>query len=462
MMHKPHQAPSAWGNLARTLAEVEGRYRERHPLSARRHEYAARHMPGGNTRSVLHYNPFPLTFASGRGNRLTDVDGFEYLDLLGEYSAGLYGHTHPIIQTAMTRAIEDGLTLGGPNLYEARLAEAIRARFASIELIRFTNSGTEANLMALSTVRALNHDRPRVLVFDGGYHGGVFHFRHGGSQLNAPFDWLIGNYNDLQGTRVLLRSHADAVAAVLVEPMLGGGCIPGTRQFLGMLREECTAHGSILIFDEVMTSRLSPSGAQGLLDIKPDMTTLGKYLGGGSSFGAFGGRRDLMQRFDPDATDAFVHAGTFNNNVISMAGGLAGLTEVFTVPEVRRINALGEALRERLNEVASARRAPFQATGWGSLIGLHFGSATAPSRLDSDAAQDDAQRMRSALESLFHLEMLERGYYLGRRGYMALSLPTTESDCDGLVEAVDDFLAARGGLIGSAFTMRPGDVGPQF
>jgi len=452
MMHRPHRAASSWRDLARTLAEVEASYLARHPNSARRHEYATRHMPGGNTRTVLHYRPFPLTFAGGRGNRLTDVDGFEYLDLLGEYSAGLYGHTHPVVQAALRQAIENGLTLGGPNLYEARLAEAIRSRFASIELVRFTNSGTEANLMALSAVRALCPSRSRVLVFDGGYHGGVFYFRHGGSRLNAPFDWLIGDYNDLQGTRALLRSRAEEVAAVLVEPMLGGGCIPGTREFLGMLREECTAQGCILIFDEVMTSRLSPSGLQGLLGIRPDMTTLGKYLGGGASFGAFGGRRDLMERFDPDAPDAFEHAGTFNNNVLSMAAGFAGLSEVFTPPEARRINALGDRLRERFNEVAGAHGMPFQATGLGSLIGLHF---------NADAAHGDEERVKSAIERLFHLEMLERGYYFGRRGYIALSLPTNEADCDGLIQAVDDFFAARGALIRSGFTMRQDDACPR-
>jgi len=409
-------------------------------------------MPGGNTRTVLHYSPFPLTLARGRGNRLTDIDGFEYLDLLGEYSAGLYGHTHPVIQAAMKQAIDDGLALGGPNLYEARLAEAIGARFASIELIRFTNSGTEANLMALSAARALCPGRSRVLAFGGGYHGGVFYFRRGGSRLNVPFNWLIGNYNDIEGTRALLRSHREAVAAVIVEPMLGGGCLPATREFLGMLREECTAQGSILIFDEVMTSRLSPSGLQGLLDIKPDMTTLGKYLGGGASFGAFGGRRDIMQHFDPGAADAFEHAGTFNNNVLSMAAGLAGLTEVFTPSEARRINALGDRLRERLNGVASAHAVPFRATGLGSLIGLHFGSATAEGQANPDAARGDGERAKTAVERLFHLEMLERGYYFGRRGYIALSLPTTDADCDGLVEAVGDFFAVRGALIGRAFT----------
>jgi glutamate-1-semialdehyde 2,1-aminomutase len=205
-----------------------------------------------------------------------------------------------------------------------------------------------------------------------------------------------------------------------------------------------------LIFDEVMTSRLSPSGLQGLFDIKPDMTTLGKYLGGGASFGAFGGLRDIMQHFDPDAADSFEHAGTFNNNVLSMAAGLTGLTEVFTAPEARRINALGDRLRERLNGVASSHAVPFRATGLGSLIGLHFGGATAERHADAGADPGNGDRARRATEALFHLEMLERGCYFARRGYIALSLPTTESDCDGVVRAADDFFAARGSLIRSA------------
>jgi len=155
--------------LGEALVAAEARYKARHPKSDARHQFAAQHMPGANTRSALHYTPFPLTWASGKGNRLTDIDGLEYLDFLGEYSAGLYGHSNAIIQAAIKRAVDDGLVLGGPNLYEARLAEAIRGRFASIDLIRFTNSGTEANLMALAAVRALRPDRPQIIVFDGAY-----------------------------------------------------------------------------------------------------------------------------------------------------------------------------------------------------------------------------------------------------------------------------------------------------
>jgi len=439
-------------DLVSALAEVEAQYKARHPKSAQRQAEAAQHMPGGNTRTVLYYSPFPLTWASGKGNRLTDIDGLEYLDLLGEYSAGLYGHSNPIVQGAIKKAVDDGTVLGGPNKYEARLAAAIRARFPSIDLIRFTNSGTEANLMALAVVHAIKADRPRVMVFDGGYHGGVFYFRHGGSPLNAPYGWLIGNYNDVEGTRALIRRHARHLAAVLVEPMQGSGCLAGTPEFLGMLREECSTNDIVLIFDEVMTSRLSPSGLQGRLGIKPDMTTMGKYLGGGASFGAFGGRRDIMERFDPARPDSFGHAGTFNNNVLSMAGGLAGLTQVFTPAEAVRINALGDRLRERLNKVGAARGAPFQATGVGSLVGLHFRRGRILKQADMHSTDATAEHAQLEVEKLFHLEMLDRGYYFARRGYIALSLPTTDADCEGFASAVDDFLLARGSLVERALS----------
>jgi glutamate-1-semialdehyde 2,1-aminomutase len=447
-----NHSPSESLDLASALAAAESRYRIRRPISAQYQRESAEHMPGGNTRTVLHFSPFPVVFASGRGNRLTDVDGLEYLDLLGEYSAGLYGHSNAVVQAAIHQALTDGTAFGGPNRYEKGLAQAIRARFPSVDLLRFTNSGTEANLMALSTVRALRPQRSRIVVFDGAYHGSVFNFRGLGASFIAPFDWLVASYNDLEGVRAALRTHGATIAAVLVEPMLGGGCIPGNAAFLAMLREECTARDIVLIFDEVMTSRLSPSGLQGLLGIHPDMTTFGKYLGAGNTFGAFGGRRDLMERFDPALSNALVHAGTFNNNVLSMAGGLAGLTRVFTPSEAVRINALGDHLRERLNAIGRAHSAPFQATGVGSLIGLHFNTKPILSPEDADYADKAAQSAKLQLETMFHLEMIDRGYYFGRRGYISLSLPTTAADCESFAAAVDDFLAQRGSLIESVFS----------
>ena len=406
-----------------TVDEAIQSYVERNPESLRLHEARARVMPGGNTRSVLHVPPFPLTIVRAEGARIWDADGHEYLDFLGEYTAGLYGHSHPVIVAAIEAALADGIVLGGPNRYELELAEAIQARFPSIELLRFCNSGTEANLMAVSLARAVT-GRPKIVVFEGGYHGGVLSFAHGGSPVNAPFEFVVGRYNDPEAAALVTGD----VAAVLVEPMQGsGGVIPGDRAFLQALRDAATAHGALLIFDEVMTSRLSTGGLQQVLEIRPDLTTLGKYVGGGLAFGAFGGRADLLGRFDPSRPDALPHAGTFNNAVLTMAAGAAGLTRVYTADEVARLNALGDRLRDRLNAIDAV----FQATGYGSMVGLHF--TTAPIRRSSDSPPADEPR------TLLHLHLLERGYSYARRGFVALSLPLGEDDVDGFAEAVESF-----------------------
>ncbi|MFI5015075.1 MAG: aspartate aminotransferase family protein, partial [Hyphomicrobiales bacterium] len=336
-------------NIDAALAEARERFVERNPKSKAAYAEACSAMPGGNTRTVLFYAPFPLAIAGGAGCFLRDADGHEYLDLLGEYTAGLYGHSHPIIRAAIDRALDGGINLSGHNLLEAKLARVVCDRFPSLDLIRFTNSGTEANLMALATATVAT-GRRKILVFDGGYHGGVLYFGGGGAPVNAPHQFVVGRYNDAASSRELIEQHGSELAAILVEPMLGsGGCIPGDRDFLQTLREGATRCGAVLIFDEVMTSRLSPGGLQEALGIIPDMTTLGKYIGGGMSFGAFGGRADLMGRYDPRRPDALPHAGTFNNNILTMSAGLAGMTEIFTPEAARRLTALGEDLRRRLN-----------------------------------------------------------------------------------------------------------------
>jgi len=261
-------------------------------------------MPGGNTRSVLYHPPFPLTVVHGQGCRLRDADGHEYVDLLGEYTAGLFGHSDPVIRAAIDAALDQGWNLGGHGRMEARLARVICDRFPSIDLVRFTNSGTEANLLAIGTAVART-GRARVLVFEGGYHGGVLSFAGGGLPINAPHHWVLGQYNDAELARALIAEHADDLAAIVVEPMMGGGgCIVGEPDFMQALRDGATETGAVLIFDEVMTSRMSSGGQQLRLGITPDMTTLGKYIGGGMSFGAFGGRRDLMEIYDPRRPDA--------------------------------------------------------------------------------------------------------------------------------------------------------------
>src|SRR5690242_8304647 len=173
-------------------------------------------MPGGNTRTVIHLDPFPLTIVRGEGARLVDADGHVYLDFLGEYTAGLYGHSHPVIVEAIREALADGTVLGAPNRHELELARAVCERFPSIELVRFCNSGTEANLLALSLARVVT-GKPAVMVFEGGYHGSVFFFATaGGSPMNAPFPFVVARYNDAEAAARLVAERADEVAAVIV------------------------------------------------------------------------------------------------------------------------------------------------------------------------------------------------------------------------------------------------------
>lgn len=428
-------------SLETAIGEAEARFSAANPASAARHQRARQAMPGGNTRTVLHYDPFPLTWARGDGAVLEDIDGHRYVDFLGEHSAGLYGHSNPIILDAIRTALADGIVLGGPNRYEADLAAALQQRFPSLQLLRFCNSGTEANLFAIQTARTATK-RNKVMVFDGGYHGGVFYFRQGGIPINLPLDWVIAPYNDTERALELIRQHREDLAAILIEPMLGSaGCLPADPAFLLALRQAATENDVILIFDEVMTSRLSSGGLQGALGITPDMTTLGKYLGGGLSFGAFGGRRDLMQRFDPERADAWPHAGTFNNNVLSMAAGLAGLTQIYTSDAAATLNAKGDRLRDGINAIAKRHGAALTATGRGSFIGLHFcaGSVTRPQ--DLDPSEEPKRKM---LHKLMHLDFIADGLYMARRGYLALMLPIDDAEIDHFLGVTEEFLSSRG------------------
>ncbi len=441
MTNEPVQDMHGHNRLADALADVVARYRAANPNSLERWVKAHNVMPGGNTRTVLHYEPFPATMIKGEGAYLYDMDGHRYTDFLGEYSAGLYGHSNSVIQTAIKHAVDSGMVLGAPNQWEAKLAGIICDRFASIDMVRFTNSGTEANLMALGASRAFTK-REKIMVFDGAYHGGVLYFSHGGTLVNVPFDVVYAPYNDSDGSLAVIEANAGDLAAIIIEPMMGaGGCLPAEKPFLKTLRGAATRHGIVLIFDEVMTSRSSVGGLQQRLGIYPDMTTIGKYVGGGSSFGAFGGRHDLMAQFDPTSPNALPHAGTFNNNVMSMAAGYAGLSQVFTPDAADDLYDLGEAFKARLNEVASARGVGVQVTGCGSILGIHTVSHAIRTPHDSEDPVPDRQ-------PLIHLEMMLRGFVYAQRGYMTLSLAMADEDLDGFADAFDEVLGLHGDLLG--------------
>jgi len=427
-------------DLDSAIHEAVEKYVLKNPLSREQHKLAAESLPGGNTRTVLFCDPFPITIQSGKGAYVASMDGHDYVDFLGEYTAGLFGHSEPVILDAVKQALDSGLVLGGHTRVEQQLAALLCERIPSLQRVRFTNSGTEANLMAISTARAVTR-RNKILVFDGAYHGGVFVFGHGGSPINAPFEFVLAQYNDVDGTMATINEHADDLAAIVVEPMMGaGGCIPAERDFLQMLRDASTRVGSLLIFDEVMTSRLAPGGLQEALDVTPDMTTLGKYIGGGLSFGAFGGNADVMDHFDPRKPNAFPHAGTFNNNTLTMSAGLAGMSRVFTPAASVALNQRGDELRARLNRIARKANLPMQFTGRGSMMTVHMlnGPVRSPA---------DAERGNAAFRQLFFYDLIDAGVWMASRGMINVSLPMGDAEFDRICAAVEEFVTMRKPLL---------------
>ncbi len=422
------------GSLDASIGAAHRRYIDANPTSESWAARAVEVLPGGNTRSVLHFEPFPFRVATAEGRHLVDVDGHRYIDLLGNYTAGLLGHSPEPVRSAAHAAIDGGWALGAVHPNEVRLAELIVGRFASIEQVRFTNSGTEANLMALAL--AIHHTgRSKVLVFDGGYHGGVLTFG-AARDVNVPHEWVISVYNDVAAVDAAFAEHGDSIAAVLVEPLQGSaGCIPGDQRFLAQLRRLCDTSGALLIFDEVMTSRLAPGGAQEILEVVPDLTTLGKYLAGGFSFGAFGGRGEIMAAFDSSTGGRLGHAGTFNNNVVSMAAGVATLTEVLTPEVLETTNARGERLRSELNACFGRHGVPMCVTGSGSLMNVHGTPGPVTSVADL-ATSDDRWK------ELLFFDALDAGFYLARRGFIALSIEITDDDIDAFVSFVDRWASA--------------------
>jgi glutamate-1-semialdehyde 2,1-aminomutase len=426
--------------LNQAIEDARSRYASVNPLSQAADKDAERYLPGGNTRTVLHYAPFPLTMATGDGAELTDLDGHTYIDFVGEYSAALFGHSDDIIRSAIHEAVDKGVAMGAPTQYERELAGLLCERYPSMKQVRFCNSGTEANLMALSTARVVT-GRNKLLAFNDAYHGGVIKFLGGRCALNMPFDFVLTDYNDTAGTAEAIDQVGDELAAVIIEPILGaGGNIQGNRQFLEMLRQKTKEVGALLIFDEAKTARLGPAGVQGMLDFDPDLTTLGKFIGGGLPTGAFGGSAEIMAQFNPKQAGALAHAGTFNNNVCSMAAGCAAMSQIYTPQRAAEFFDSSEDFRLSLNEMFAAKDVPMFANGMGSIIAIHF------SREPTKRPADITPGCRS-LRPLLHMEMLLDGVLICSRGDLFVSLPMDDADLEKARHALEKFVDRHKSLI---------------
>jgi glutamate-1-semialdehyde 2,1-aminomutase len=418
------------------LAKARSNFADRNPQSRTHYDQARRFLPGGHTRTVLTHAPFPLTFSAGNESWLHDVDGHTYIDMLGDYTAGLLGHSEHRVIDAVAAALKTNTSVGGIHPAETRLARLMCERFG-LDRIRFTNSGSEANLMAITTALQ-STGRDEILVFHGGYHGGLLYFASGAAPWNAPYRFVVAPYNDTDRTLALIEHHAASLAAVVMEPMLGsGGCVPANEHFARQVFARARSVGAVTIADEVMTSRHGPKGMFALLGAQPDISTYGKYIGGGFSFGAFGGSAELLDQFDtsPEAnrTKVVAHAGTFNNNMSSMTAGCVVLSDIFTAEVAVAHTARGDEFRQSVASVLARSGLPVCVSGFGSMMSLH--ALPKPPLNADDVAGRDIE-----LQELMFLGLLERGVYSAARGMMNLSLTLTDDQLATVLDALEDTL----------------------
>ncbi len=416
--------------LNAALDQAEAEFTTRNSASAALAARGATVMPGGNTRTSLWYEPFPLYMASGEGGCLTDVDGHTYRDFLNEFTSGIFGHSPAVLRTALLDAFDRGLNLSAHHAGEIDLAAEICRRFVSIERLRFTNSGTEANLMAIAAAKLFT-GRQLVIVFEGGYHGTGITFGDDVPPGSIPHRFIVAPYNDTEALTKLVHDNAKDLAAILVEPMLGaGGCIPGRDDFLSSTRSLADDVGALLIFDEVQTARLAVGGRQSQLGIVPDLTTLGKFFGGGLAFGCFGGRESIMSMFNP-LTGSVAHSGTFNNNSLVMSTGLSACQNLLTDVGLRLMNEIGDQLRDQLNKLFLGSGAPLTVSGLGSLMNLHVHGDHIAGR---------------AWRRLLFFDLLREGFYIAPRGLIVLSLVTERQDVNEFIAAMERILSKRSNL----------------
>jgi glutamate-1-semialdehyde 2,1-aminomutase len=401
-------------------------------------ERAQRVLPGGVNSPARAYGPVggqPPVIASGEGPRIRDIDGNEYVDLVMSWGPLIRGHAHPEVLAALRAAAACGTSFGAPTEIETELAQLVVERVPSLEMVRFVNSGTEATMSAVRLARGVT-GRDKIIKFAGCWHGHAdsFLIAAGSSALSlgqpdspgVPADFarntLVAPYNDADAVAALMAEHE--VAAVIVEPVAGNmGCVPPVDGFLESLRASCDEHGACLIFDEVITGfRVAPGGAQERFGVRPDLTTLGKTIGGGLPVGAFGGSRRYMENISPLGLQVS-QAGTLSGNPLAMAGGLATLAPL-TSKDYETLEEKGAKLE------AGLRHKSLRVQRVGSMMTVFF-------RSEPVTNLEDAQGCEPDRFARWHKQMLDRGVYLPPSQFEAffVSLAHTDEDLDHVINA---------------------------
>ncbi len=414
-------------------------------------------MPGGNTRTSLFWPPHQIYAAFGSGTRVVDVDGVERIDWNNNFTALIHGHAHPAIVERVREQLDRGLCVGMATESEIALAELICSRVPSIEHIRFANSGTEAVLATIKAARAYTL-RPKIAKCEGVYHGTSDLMEI--SNASSPREWgeeaaptsvpmsrgtpegvlkdiVILPFNNTDASERLLNRHAEELAAVIIDPMpVRSGLIPAKREYLDMLRKFTHRNNSVLIFDEVLTFRLGYHGAQTVFGCEPDLTALGKIIGGGMPVGAVAGNKNIMAVFDPRDGFAAWHGGTFNGNPTTMVAGLACM-ELLTAEAIARLDKLGELARRRVREAFDAAGIPGQVTGAGSLFRIHCTDRPLSSYRSFYPSPEEAQSLEWVM-----VYLLNHGHLMTKMGTAALSTVTTEAEIDNFGEILLNGLQA--------------------
>jgi glutamate-1-semialdehyde 2,1-aminomutase len=434
-------------------AEIMGRFAQRTVRSKDHDSRARESLPGGDTRAATYFTPYPAYMTSGSGCYLYDVDGNAYLDLLNNYTSLIHGHAHPDIIAAVMAQVEKGTVFGAAGEIQFQHAEHLCKRITSMDQVRYCNSGTEATLFAIRAARAFT-GKDIFIKMDGGYHGS-----HDAVEVNifpdpdpagppakrigpgvpgsVLQDVLVAAFNDLDAVESMLKTNVDKVAAIITEPLMGaGGVICPQPGYLKGLRTLADKYNVVLIFDEVLTFRLSTGGLQEIEGVQPDLTTLAKIIGGGLPIGAFGGRKDIMSRFDPAHDAPIFHSGTFNGNNITLAAGMAAM-RLYDQEAIARLNQLGDRLRDGFTAALKEVGLKGCVSGLGSLLQLHW-----QDRKPANATNSMVGLMKAGeLPGLVHLEMMNRGVYSAGRGMFALSTPMTPADIDKAVVSFRETLS---------------------
>lgn len=443
--------------MAKVAVQTTRGYSNPDSGSARLFTAALEALPGGNSRTTIFMRPYPVYVAEGAGCWVTDVDGERRLDLLNNYTSLIHGHAHPVVTAAVLDRVRRGTSFSQPTPEEVELATLLVERLPGVDHIRFANSGSEAVMAAIKAARAFT-GRPKIAKFEGAYHGSydwaevsLGSTSDGWGSLDSPAsipyakgtpasvlaEVMVLPFNRPELAARRIEQEARDLAAVIVDPLPNRiGLVPATRAFLHGLREVCAAHGVLLIFDEVISFRLGYHGAQGFFGVRPDLTTLGKIIGGGFPVGAVGGRADVMAVFDArGGKPAVPHAGTFNANPVTMTAGLATM-RLMDEAAYERLNEGGEKLRRNIEACLDRAGVPGMVTGLGSLFRIHPFRRELTDYRSSVPETVEAKRLDSMYRAF-----LDRGVLLAASGLGCLSTAVGDTEIEYFMEAMAACLA---------------------